>query len=82
MTLVQEKLAEYNFYITCELHENLPYITQYTGTNNLVIGSDYGHPHDIADTIFYRQELEARTDIDDALKIKLVKDNCNRLFNL
>jgi predicted TIM-barrel fold metal-dependent hydrolase len=82
MALAQEKITKHNFYITCELHENLPYIVNYTGADNLVIGSDYGHPHDIADTIFYRQALEKRTDIDENLRNKLTKDNCNSLFRL
>lgn len=82
MAEVQEKMAECNFYVTCELHEDLAHIAKYTGTSNLVFGSDYGHPHDIADTIFYRQELDKRTDIDDSFKRKLVCDNCNSLFHL
>ncbi|MCB2107467.1 MAG: amidohydrolase family protein [Rhodobacteraceae bacterium] len=82
MALVQEKLRKHNFYITCELHEDLPTIIKYTGTDNLIMGSDYGHPHDIADTIYYRQSLAKRADIDDNFKQKVVRENCNALFHL
>lgn len=82
MSFVQEKMEECNFYVTCELHEDLGHIAKYAGTSHLVFGSDYGHPHDIADTIFYRRELDKRVDIDDVFKRKLVSDNCTSLFRL
>ena len=82
MAVVQEELKKRNFYITCELHEDLAAIAKYTGFDNLVMGSDYGHPHDIADTIYFRQILAQRTDINDTFKEKLVRQNSNALFHL
>jgi predicted TIM-barrel fold metal-dependent hydrolase len=82
MQLVQQKLAEHNFFITCELHEDLPNIMRYTGEDRLMLGSDYGHPGDIADTILFRQALDQRADIPQAARDKLVSDNGLRLFRL
>ena len=83
MTRVQERLSAANFFVTCELHEDLPYIARYTGTDHLMLGSDYGHPGDIADTIIcYRERLDARPDLDQTFKRKLVCDNCNSFFRL
>jgi predicted TIM-barrel fold metal-dependent hydrolase len=82
MKLVQEKLEEHNFYITCELHEDLPHIMQYTGESRLMLGSDYGHPTDIADTFLFRQEIAKRGDLTEACKLRLVTDNCHQMFKL
>ena len=82
MKLVQEKLDEHNFYITCELHEDLPHIMQYTGDQRLMLGSDYGHPGDIADTFKFRDALAQRTDISEQQKHRLVSENCLGMFRL
>ena len=82
MKLVQEKLEEHNFYITCELHEDLPHIMQYTGESRLMLGSDYGHPSDIADTFMFRQALAKRGDISAERQAALVSANCLRMFKL
>ena len=82
MALTQQKLAEHNFFFTCELHEDLPYLMQYLGTDRLMLGSDYGHPGDVADTIFHRRQLAARGDISEPVQRKLVSDNGLGLFRL
>jgi predicted TIM-barrel fold metal-dependent hydrolase len=82
MALVQEKLTEHNFYVTCELHEDLAQVIRYTGDDRLMLGSDYGHPGDIADTIFFRQELDKHTELPQATRDRLVSENCLRLFHL
>jgi hypothetical protein len=33
----------YNLYISCESDEDLPYLMDYIGEDNLITGSDYGH---------------------------------------
>lgn len=82
MRLVQQKLTEHNFFVTCELHEDLPHVIQYTGDERLMLGSDYGHPGDIAETIFYRRELAKRTDITRSTQTRLISENGQRLFRL
>ena len=82
MQRVQEKLAEHNFYVTCELHEDLPNIIRYTGEDRLMAGSDYGHPGDIADTIMYRDQLAERGDLATRVQDKLLSANPLGLFRL
>ncbi|PZC46659.1 MAG: putative metal-dependent hydrolase, TIM-barrel fold [Chloroflexi bacterium] len=36
-------LQENNFYVTCQVDEDLPYILRYAGEDNLMVGSDYSH---------------------------------------
>jgi uncharacterized protein len=80
MQLVQQKLREHNFFLTCEMHEDLAAIVRYTGTDRLMASSDYGHPGDIADTIFYRKQLEARTELPVETRERIVVRNAHELF--
>lgn len=76
----QQVMRERNLYVTCEEHEELPLILQYAGNDNLVIGSDYGHPGDVDDSIFVQQKLRARKDVTDAQRQHILSDNAVRLF--
>lgn len=38
-------LAEHNMYVACEVTDDLPYVLQHAGEDNLIVGTDYGH-HD------------------------------------
>jgi len=80
MEFVREKLEQHNFYITCEVHEDLPHIMRYLGEDRLMASSDYGHPGDIGDTIMYRQALAERGDLDASTQEKLVSANARALF--
>lgn len=76
----QQVLRERNLYVTCEEHEELPLILQYAGDANLVIGSDFGHPGDVDDSIFVQQKLRERTDVTDVQKRRILSDNAEALF--
>ena len=80
MEFVQEKLAQHNFFFTCEVHEDLPHIMRYLGDDRLMASSDYGHPGDIGDTIMYQEALAARSDLDAETRNKLVSANALGLF--
>jgi predicted TIM-barrel fold metal-dependent hydrolase len=73
-------LRERRLYVTCEEHEELPQILQYAGDDNLVIGSDFGHPGDVDDSIFVQQKLRARSDVSEVQKRRILSDNALALF--
>ena len=75
-----EILRERRLFVTCEEHEELPLILQYAGDERLVIGSDYGHPGDVDDSIFVQRKLRERADITDAQKERLLVHNPALLF--
>ena len=75
-------LREYNLFVTCEEHEELPQILQYAGDERLVIGSDYGHPGDVDETIFVQRKFRARTDVSEEQKRRILSDNAVQLFAL
>jgi len=37
-------LTELNFWVTCETSEDVSYLIDVLGDDNLLVGSDYGHP--------------------------------------
>ena len=76
----QQILRARNLYVTCEEHEELPLILQYAGDDNLVIGSDFGHPGDVDDSIFVQQKLRERTDVPADKSRRILSDNAHRLF--
>ena len=73
-------LRDRNMYVTCEEHEELPLILQYAGEERLVIGSDYGHPGDVDDSIFVQQKFRARKDVSEAQKLRILGSNAQSLF--
>ncbi|MDX2223359.1 MAG: amidohydrolase family protein [Rhodospirillaceae bacterium] len=78
----REALVARNIYITCEDHEDLPGILPFAGDDNLVIGSDFGHPGDVAESIHVQRDFKARTDIADRVKARILSDNARALYAL
>lgn len=68
-------------YVSFEAEERaLPWVMQAWDENQLVLATDYGHP----DAMFPEtvRHFEARTDVPEAAKPKLLGANAARLFNL
>lgn len=40
---MRDILKNHNIYVACQTDDDLPYVLQYAGEDNLMIGSDYGH---------------------------------------
>ena len=36
-------VADNRFYVACQTDDDIPYVTSYIGTNNIIMGTDYGH---------------------------------------
>ena len=74
-------MAENRIYVACQTDDDLAYVLKYTGPNNLVAGTDYGH----ADT---SSELEAlirlhqREDVSAAVMDKILDSNPRALYAL
>ena len=79
---VRQALVDHNIYITCEEHEDLPTILDFAGDDNLVIGSDFGHPGDVADSIHVQNTFNARDDISDTIKARILSDNARALYGV
>jgi len=82
MNFSREKLAEHNFWFTCELHEDLGHLVKYIGEDRVMGSSDYSHPHDIGETIYYVDAWERREDLTPALRENIVRRNAHGLFRI
>lgn len=71
-------------YVGIQVDEDLPYLLQHTGEDNLLIGSDYTHADASAEMDFPRL-LQARADAGDIPQSavqKIVYDNPRRFYGL
>lgn len=74
-------LKAYNVYVSCETDDDLPYILEYGGEDNVVIGTDYGHT-DISGENDAITTFKQRTDISPIVLQKILSDNPSALYGL
>jgi predicted TIM-barrel fold metal-dependent hydrolase len=74
-------LSEQNLYVGCQADDDLPYLLQYAGENNLVHGTDYGHL-DVGSDPAGLRTISQRTDVDPAAARKIVDANGRRLYGI
>ena len=74
-------LKEYNIYVTCQTDDDIPYILEHAGEDNIVIGTDYGHfdPSSEVDAISVFKGMEG---ISQKAMDKILYDNPKALYNL
>jgi predicted TIM-barrel fold metal-dependent hydrolase len=77
----QELFREYRIYVACEADEDIPYLAEFIGADNLLIGSDYGH-NDPAEEKKLVQTMRGREDIATALVEKIMCDNPQRFYGI
>jgi len=71
-------------YVTCQVDEDLPYILQYIGEDNLMVGSDYTH-RDASKEHEFRRLLKQRAERGEISKSavqKILYDNPKRFYGL
>lgn len=78
---VPDFFRDYNIYVTCQTDDDLPYILQYTGEDNIVTGTDYGHT-DPSVEIDVFEVLREKGGLTESQYRKIVDDNPRRLYSL
>jgi predicted TIM-barrel fold metal-dependent hydrolase len=79
--MTDQVLRENRLYVACQTDDDIPYVISYTGEDNLIMGTDYGH----ADTA---AELEAISTfrktcpVDRRIVDKILDDNASALYGL
>jgi predicted TIM-barrel fold metal-dependent hydrolase len=74
-------MAQKNLYVTCQIADDLPYLLPYTGIDNLVVGTDYGHL-DLGADLSAHRILAERTDVEPAVMEKILDTNGRQLLGL
>jgi predicted TIM-barrel fold metal-dependent hydrolase len=74
-------LRERRLYVACQTDDDLPYVLQYAGEDNLVIGTDYGH-NDTSSEIEALRVIRERGDVEPRIIDKILDDNARALYGL
>lgn len=79
--LPDDILGAYNLYVTCEVTDDLPYVLKAAGSDNLLIGTDYGHS-DSATDIAAMRKLRDKDEIGPEVVEKILGHNPARFYGL
>ena len=79
--LPEDPFHEYNIFVSCETHDDLPWILKYASDQRLVIGTDYGH-QDMASVVDAITLFQQRTDIGQETKDRILHYNPKAFYNL
>jgi predicted TIM-barrel fold metal-dependent hydrolase len=74
-------MEENRLFVTCESHEDLAYITSWTGDNTLIFGTDYGH-NDTSTMVDGHNRMRTRTDVSQDVVRKIMADNACALYGI
>jgi len=77
----KELLKENRIYVACQTSDDLPYILEHVGDDNLVIGTDYGH-NDTASEINALRKIKAEGKIRAESIDKILGANPSALYGL
>ena len=77
----RDLLRENRLYVACQTDDDLSYVIQYAGEDNLVLGSDYGHA-DTATEIDALRKLTERGEVNARVIQKILDDNPKALYGL
>jgi predicted TIM-barrel fold metal-dependent hydrolase len=80
-TLPDNPMKEYRQYVSCQTDDDVDYILKYSGEDNLVIGTDYGH-NDQSTEIEALRNLKQKGSITGQQYEKITYHNPKRLFAL
>jgi predicted TIM-barrel fold metal-dependent hydrolase len=74
-------MRENRLYVACQTDDDLPYVLNYSGEDNIVIGSDYGHA-DTSSEIEALRNLKKKGELRPDVIDKILYANAKALYNL
>lgn len=79
--LSRDVMRESRIYVACQVDDDIPYVLQYAGEDNIVIGSDYGHA-DTATELEALSKLQLTGELSATAINKILDDNARALYGL
>lgn len=80
-TFTDNILKDNNIWVACQTDDDLPYVLQYAGEDNLVIGSDYGH-NDTSTELEALRNLRESGQVAPNVVDKILDSNARALYAL
>jgi uncharacterized protein len=80
-SIAHDLLRDNRLYVACQTDDDIAYVLQYAGEDNLVIGTDYGHA-DTSSELRALQTFRERTDLDPRVIDKILDANPRALYGL
>jgi len=80
-TIARNIIRDNRVYVACQTDDDLPYVLKYSGEDNIVIGSDYGH-NDTSSEIEALRSLKRKGEVDPKVIDKILYDNAKALYGL
>lgn len=77
----RDLMREYRLYVACQTDDDLPYVLRYSGEDNLIMGTDYGHA-DTSTELEALHRLQAEAEIEPHVARKILDDNPRALYGL
>jgi len=77
----QNIIRDNHVYVACQTDDDLPYVLKYSGEDNIVIGSDYGHA-DTSAEIEALRKFKAMGEVEPRVIDKILYDNAKVLYGL
>ena len=74
-------IPQNNIFITCQNDDDLPWILKYSGSNTLILGTDYGHT-DPSTEIDAISKFKLRKDISEEEKNNILQKNPKQLYKI
>ena len=74
-------MADNNFFVACQVTDDLPYVLEYAGEGQLVVGTDYGHA-DTSTEIEALRKIKADGKISASVADKILDGNARALYGL
>ena len=79
--LPDKPLAANRMYVACEVTDDITYILQYAGEDNIVVGTDYGHNDPSAEINVFTL-IRNRDDLSAKIITKITDTNARALYGL
>lgn len=74
-------LRDNRVWVACQTDDDLPYVLKYTGEDNVVIGTDYGHA-DTASELTALRAFGRDAPVSEEIRHKILDDNARALYGL
>ena len=80
-SVARNLIRDNHVYVTCQTDDDLPQVLKYSGEDNIVIGSDYGH-NDTSSEIQALRTIREKGEVEPRIIDKILYDNAKALYGI